>query len=104
IHRDRFGVDPICAALDIPSSTYYAVKKREREPSARARRDRVLKEAIMMVWDQPGPGNRVYGADKIWRRLNRDGVQVARCTVERLMRDLGVAGVGTPAKKPRTTV
>jgi putative transposase len=97
-------VDPICAALDIPPSTYYAVKKREREPSARARRDEVLKEAVMAVWDQPGPGNRVYGADKIWRQLNRDGVAVARCTVERLMRALGIQGVGAPAKQPRTTV
>ncbi|MCW2943595.1 MAG: Integrase catalytic region [Actinoallomurus sp.] len=58
----------------------------------------------MTVWDQPGPGNKVYGADKIWRQLNHDGVEVARCTVERLMRDLGIQGVGTPAKKPRTTV
>jgi putative transposase len=58
----------------------------------------------MRVWDQPGPGNRVYGADKIWRQLNREGVRVARCTVERLMRDLGICGVGTSLKKPRTTV
>lgn len=97
-------MDPICAALEFPPSTYYAAKKRKREPSYRARRDEMLKEAIMTVWDQPGPGNRVYGADKIWRQLNRDGVQVARCTVERLMRELGICGVGTPAKKPRTTV
>lgn len=59
---------------------------------------------IMRVWDQPGPGNRVYGAYKIWRQLNREGVRVARCTVERLMRELGIQGVGTPPKKPRTTV
>jgi putative transposase len=97
-------VGPICAALDFPASTYYAAKKRECEPSARARRDEALKEAIWRVWDQPGPGNRVYGADKIWRELNRRGVRVARCTVERLMRDLGISGVGTPAKRPRTTV
>jgi putative transposase len=97
-------VEPICAALDFPASTYYAAKKREHEPSDRARRDEMLKEVIMEVWDQPGPGNKVYGADKIWRQLNRDGVQVARCTVERLMRDLGIQGVGAPAKEPRTTV
>src|SRR4029453_7606574 len=100
IYRDRFGVEPICAALDFPASTYYAAKKREHEPSDRARRDEMLKEVIMTVWDQPGPGNKVYGADKIWRQLNRDGLQVARCTVERLMRGLGIQGVGTPAKKP----
>ena len=58
----------------------------------------------MAVWDQPGPGNQVYGADKIWRHLHRQGRPVARCTVERLMRELGIQGVGTPAKRPRTTV
>lgn len=58
----------------------------------------------MAVWDQPGYGNRIYGAHKIWRELNDSGVAVARCTVERLMRDLGIRGVGTPAKTPRTTV
>lgn len=58
----------------------------------------------MAVWDQPGPGNRIYGSRKIWLELNGAGITVARCTVERLMRELGIAGVGTPAKKPRTTV
>lgn len=58
----------------------------------------------MKVWDQPGPGNRIYGARKIWLVLNAAGLRVARCTVERLMRELGIAGVGTPAKKPRTTI
>jgi putative transposase len=102
--RDRFGVEPICAALDFPPTTYYAVKHREVVPSARATRDEELKARIMSVWDQPGPGNRIYGARKIWLELNAAGVEVARCTVERLMRELGIAGVGTPAKKPRTTV
>jgi putative transposase len=97
-------VEPICAALDFQPSTYYAAKKRQREPSGRARQDEMLKEVIMGVWDQPGPGNKVYGADKIWQQLNRQGVRVARCTVERLMRELGIRGVGAPAKKPRTTV
>jgi putative transposase len=97
-------VEPICAALDFPSSTYYEAKRRERELSPRAERDAVLKEKIMAVWDQPGYGNRIYGAHKIWRELNDSGVAVARCTVERLMRDLGIRGVGTPAKTPRTTV
>jgi putative transposase len=97
-------VGPICAALGFPSSTYYAAKHRENVPSDRGRADEVLKEKIMAVWDQPGPGNRIYGARKIWVELNAAGVRVARCTVERLMRELGIAGVGTPAKKPRTTV
>lgn len=95
---------PICAALNFPPSTYYAAKHRATTPPARAARDEELKEKIMAVWDQPGPGNRVYGARKIWLELNAVSVEVARCTVERLMRELGIAGVGTPAKKPRTTV
>jgi putative transposase len=70
----------------------------------RAARDEELKERIMGVWDRPGPGNRIYGARKIWLELNAAGIEVARCTVERLMRELGIAGVGTPAKKPRTTI
>ena len=97
-------MEPVCAALSFPSSTYYAAKRREAGPSDRRLRDEELKEQIMKVWDQPGPGNRLYGARKIWRELNAAGVRVARCTVERLMRVLGIAGVGTPAKKPRTTV
>ena len=97
-------MEPICAALSFPPSTYYAAKRRATAPSARTLRDEELKEQIMAVWDQPGPGNRVYGARKIWRELTGAGVSVARCTVERLMRELGIRGVGTPAKKPRTTL
>ena len=97
-------MEPICAALSFPSSTYYAAKRREAEPADRRVRDEELKERIMTIWDQPGPGNRIYGARKIWLELNAAGIAVARCTVERLMRELGIAGVGTPAKKPRTTV
>ena len=95
---------PICAALGFPSSTYYAAKRREVEPSARVVGDEELKAQIMAVWDQPGPGNRIYGARKIWWELNAAGIAVARCRVERLMRGLGVRGVGTPLKKPRTTL
>ncbi len=95
---------PVCAALGFASSTYYAAKRRAARPSDRGLRDQELKEQIMGVWDQPGPGNRIYGARKIWLELNAAGVAVARCTVERLMRELGISGVGTPAKKPRTTV
>jgi putative transposase len=97
-------VGPICAALDIASSTYYAAKKREQMPSARVVADRKLVGQILAVWDQPGPGNRVYGARKIWGELHRGGTPVARCTVERLMRQLGIAGVGTARKQPRTTL
>ena len=81
------------------------VKSQPHAPQpGRRLRDEELKEQIMKVWDQPGPGNRLYGARKIWLELNAAGIKVARCTVERLMRELGIAGVGTPAKKPRTTV
>lgn len=94
-HRDRFGgVEPICRTLTehdckIAPSTYYAHKKRLAVPSARTVRDAELKELIRQVHTD---NYRVYGARKIWRELNRQGHAVARCTVERLMRELGIAG------------
>jgi putative transposase len=94
----------VCAVLEFPVSTYYAAKKREREPSARDNRDEQLKEQIMRTWDDRRKGRRVYGARKVWLQLSRDGTEVARCTVERLMRELGIAGVSAQRKKPRTTV
>jgi putative transposase len=97
-------VEPACAVLGFPVSTYYAVKKRECEPSGRQIRDEQLKEKIMRVWDARGKGRRVYGARKVWLQLRRDGIKVARCTVERLMRELGIAGAAAARKKPRTTV
>ncbi|MFV2180018.1 IS3 family transposase, partial [Actinomadura sp. LOL_016] len=101
-HRDRFGAEPICRVLDITPSTYWAAKKRESEPSARAVRDERLKEEIQRVWN--GTGRQVYGARKVWAQLNREGVDVARCTVERLMRELGLAGACAARKRPRTTM
>jgi putative transposase len=103
-HRDRFGVEPACAVLEFPVSTYYAVKKREREPSTRDARDEQLKEQIMRVWDDRKKGRRLYGARTVCLQLRRDGIEVARCTVERLMREMGIAGVLAGQKKPRTTV
>jgi len=97
-------VEPACAVLEFPVSTYYAAKKCERVPSARGRRDDWLKEQIMRVWEDRKKGRRVYGARKVWRQLRREGVDVARCTVERLMRELGIAGAAAGRKKPRTTV
>ncbi|MHB9860224.1 IS3 family transposase [Streptomyces sp. YIM S03343] len=94
-HRDRFGgVEPICRVLtdqdcQIAPSTYYAHHKRRAAPSARTVRDGELKELIQHVYDT---NYRVYGARKIWRELNRQGRAVARCTVERLMRELGITG------------
>ena len=101
-HREQFGVEPICAVLECAPSTYWAAKKRELAPSARAVRDEWLKKEIVRVWE--GPGRRVYGARKVWTHLNREGVEVARCTVERLMRELGIAGACAARKRPRTTV
>ncbi len=92
-HRADYGVEPICAVLPIAPSTYYEHRARGRDPSLRpdrAKRDEVLSEAIRRVWDE---NLQVYGAEKVWRQLSREGVAVARCTVERLMRALGLRGV-----------
>jgi putative transposase len=90
--------------MEFASSTYYAAKKRERVVSARRNRDEYLKKEIERVWQDRKKGRRVYGARKIWRELQREGITVARCTVERLMRELGIAGAAARRKKPRTTV
>ena len=92
-HKDRrsgrlgWGIEPIAKVLGIAPSTYHAAKS--RPPSARAIRDAELKPEILRVWEQ---NLSVYGADKIWDQLNKDGIDVARCTVERLMADLGLQG------------
>jgi putative transposase len=97
-HRDRFGVEPICRVVGVPASTYYAAKR--RPPSARRRRDTQLKLEIQRVFDD---NYQLYGARKIWRQLHREGFKVARCTVERLMGELGIAGV-VRGKTTRTTI
>ena len=97
-HRDRFGVEPIYRALQFAPSTYWSAKR--RAPSARSRRDEQLKTEIARVHAE---NFGVYGAPKVWAQLNREGHRVARCTVERLMRDLGLRGV-MRGKPKRTTV
>ena len=97
-------MEPVCAVLEFPVSTYYAAKKREQQPSPRGQRDAWLKEQIMRVWKDRRKGRRLYGARKVWRQLRRGGIEVARCAVERLMAELGIAGVAAARKKPRTTV
>jgi putative transposase len=87
-NRDRFGVEPICQVLPIAPSTYY--EHRQRRPSARAVRDAKLKVEIARVHAEHFG---VYGARKVWRQLRREGIGVARCTVERLMGELGLEGV-----------
>jgi putative transposase len=87
-HRDGFGVEPICSVLQFAPRTYYATKA--RPPSTRALRDGELRPEIVRVHRE---NFGVYGVDKVWAQLNREGVRVARCTVARLMRDLGLRGV-----------
>jgi putative transposase len=95
-------VEPACAVLEISPSTYYAAKKREESPSARGIRDEELKKEIIRVREKRG--RKLYGAKKIWHELNRDGIEVGRCTVERLMGEMGIAGARARRKRPRTTV
>jgi putative transposase len=97
-HRDRFGVEPICATLQVAPSTYYAARR--RPPSTRQRSDQRLKPEIQRIYTEHFE---VYGARKVWRQLRREGFAVARCTVERLMGDLGLAGV-VRGKPKRTTI
>ncbi len=92
-HKDRFGVEPICKMLPIAPSTYYELKAREIDPArlpARARRDADLKPLIQRVWQE---NFCAYGVRKTWKQLKRERVKVARCTVQRLMRQMGLCGV-----------
>ena len=103
-HRDEYGVEPICEVLPIAPSTYHEHEARKREPerrSARAKRDERLKAAVSRVWKE---NYAVYGARKVWRQLGREGEVVARCTVERLMRSLGLRGATRGRAFTRTTV
>ncbi|MGH3711634.1 MAG: IS3 family transposase [Pseudonocardiaceae bacterium] len=102
-NKKRFGVEPICAVLtdvgvQIAPSTYYAAIA--QSPSARAVRDEQLKKDITRVYQE---NYSVYGAEKVWWALNREGIVVGRCRVERLMRELGLVGA-VRGKKVRTTV
>jgi len=102
-HREEHGVEPICAQLPIAPSTYYQQKAREADPEkrpARAKRDERLCVQIERIWRA---NFSVYGARKVWRQLRREDVTVARCTVERLMRKLGLEGA-VRGRKPRTTI
>jgi putative transposase len=98
VHRERFGVEPICRVLQVAPSTYWSAKR--RPASLRSHRDVTLRDHIVRVHRE---NFGVYGAPKIWAQLNREGHRVARCTVERLMRELGLRGV-VRGKPRRTTV
>ena len=101
-HREAYGVEPICKVLPIAPSTYYAHAARRRDPelvSAREKRDRTLAPEIKRVFEE---NFSVYGVRKVWRQLRREGFDVARCTVSRLMRAMGLAGA-IRGKPIRTT-
>ena len=102
-HRQIYGVEPICKVLPIAPSTYHVHVARRADPSrlpGRIRRDADLKVEIQRVFEE---NFRVYGVRKIWRQLRREGFSAARCTVARLMRDMGLQGAirGRPL---RTTI
>ena len=102
-HRGHYGVEPICRVLPVAPSTYHEHVAQRRDPSrlsARARRDEAPKPEVMRVFAE---SLSVYGVRKVWRQMQREGFDVARCTVEKLMREVGLQGVirGKPA---RTTI
>ena len=102
-HREAYGVEPICKVLPIAPSTYYAHKAREVKPAlrpARSGRDEKLREEIRRVWNA---NFQVYGVRKVWRQLQREGITVARCTVARLMKAMGLRGA-VRGRRIKTTV
>lgn len=102
-HKEQYGVEPICKQIQIAPSSYYEHKARERDPdrqSDRIKRDKELESDIRRVWEN---NFKVYGANKIWRQLLREGICVARCTVERLIKKLGIQGIRR-GKKCWTTI
>lgn len=102
-HRDAYGVEPICRVLPIAPSTYRERVAKRRDPtlqSARMQRDDALKPEVLRVFAE---NFGVYGVRKVWRQMKREGFDVARCTVQRLMRDLGLQGV-IRGKPVRTTI
>ena len=102
-HREAYGVEPICNELPIAPSTYYEQKARQVDPSRlpeRLKRDAELREHIERIWRD---NFRAYGARKVWHQLGREQIDVARCTVERLMRQMGLQGV-VRGRKTITTV
>ena len=101
-HRTEYGVEPICKVLPIAPSTYYAHKACEEDPGrrcARAQLDDKLCVEIQRVWDE---NYQVYGVRKVWQQLHREGIIVARCTVARLMKKMGLQGA-VRGRRVRTT-
>jgi transposase InsO family protein len=103
-HRDEYGVEPICDVLPIAPSTYYEHRSRAENPDLRPdreKRDEELRSKIERVWND---NYEVYGVRKVWRQLCREKVAIARCTVERLMRDMGINGAVRGRATKVTTV
>ena len=91
-HREEYGVEPICAVVPIAPSTYHRHRAEQVDPtrrSARAQRDDALRPEIQRVWDEH---YQVYGPRKVWKQLQREGFQMARCAVRHLMRAMGLVG------------
>jgi len=99
-HRDEFGVEPICTTLQVAPSTYYAAKKRELSPSARAVRDAAMRQVLMVLWVA---NRKVYGAHKLWKAARRAGHDIGRDQVARLMRSMEIEGVSRQRRKVFTT-
>ncbi len=92
-YRDLYGVESICKVLPIAPSTFHRHKALEKNEKLRCKHhhtDEKLKSEIQRVWQE---NHRVYGVPKVWKQLKREGIKAARCTVERLMKDLGIQGV-----------
>jgi len=103
-HREVYGVEPICRVLPIAPSTYYEQKARQVDPARlpqRLIREAGLREEIERVWKE---NRSVYGARKVWLQLRREGLLMARCTVERLMRQMGLRGVVRGRRYQATTI
>jgi putative transposase len=100
-HRDEFGVEPICRVLQVAPSTYYAAKRRQVAPSARAIRDALMMQVLMALWVA---NRKVYGAHKLWKAARRAGHQIGRDQVARLMRELDIEGISRRRKRIFTTV
>jgi transposase InsO family protein len=93
-HRATYGVESICRVVPIAPSTYYRHRARQRDPTKRSSRaigDEVLKAIIQRIWREH---DQAYGSRKVWKQMGREGLRAARCRVRRLMRELGLVGVG----------
>jgi transposase InsO family protein len=103
-NREEYGVEPICDVIEIATATYYEHKHQEREPdrrSNRAKRDEALEPEIQRVFDE---NYGVYGVRKVWKQLNREGIAVAKCTVRRLMAQMGLGGATRGKAYTTTTI